>query len=321
MTSHIVIGEFKPVKSHSFSCNRSVNEYIDTATVKIPAMVRFASTGTDHQIVPTGQVIKEGMKVGIMAGYNGDVVTRFLGFVRRVNSTIPVELECEGYSYQLSSIEGYTKSYASVTVKKLLSDLVQGTDIKLSPDIPDIPLKNIYFKNVKGTDVLEYLKDKCLLTVYFDFDVLYAGLQMTQMKGKRNFRLGWNVIKDNELKFETSKQLSKVNIQIESRDKTGTKKKGKTNVKDGSVKTMKIRHIYDEALLKKIAAQQREKLVYSGYKGKITAFLVPAVSPGMGADITDPKFSERQGLYFIEGVQMEFGPSGGRQKISIGAAL
>jgi hypothetical protein len=321
MTANIIIGPYKPVKPTSVKWSRSIDDYSDTATIQFPAIARLKRDGDQYEIVQTGLQFEEGMTVQVLCGYDGNNSLRFQGFIRRINFSVPIEVECEGYSYQLRKIEGYTKSYSSVTVKQLLSDLVKGTDIKLSDQIPEIPLKNIYFKNVKGTDVLDYLKKKCLLTVYFDFDILYVGLKMTEPKATVKHRLNWNVIKDNDLKFESGKELAKVNIQIEKRTADGTKKKAVSGIKDGSVKVLKIRHIFDEALLKKIADEERNKLLFKGYEGKITGFLIPYAEPGMASKIDDTRYPERTGTYFIEKVEGHFSQSGGRQIIQIGALL
>jgi hypothetical protein len=321
MTSNITVGQFKPFNPNAVSWRRSVDDYSDQAKIRIPAISRLKRDGDLYTNVQSAQVFTEGMKVEVRCGYDGNNILRFKGFVRRINFTVPLEIECEGYSYQLRKKEGYTQSYSTTTVKDILNDLVDGTDIKLSDKIPDIPLKNIYFKNVKGTDVLEYLKQHCLLTVFFIYDVLYCGLKMAETIGTVKHRLGWNVIKDSELKFETNRELATVNIQIEKRDKDGTKKKAKDGPKDGSVKVLKIRHIYDEALLKEIAQQERQRLLYKGYEGSITSFLVPNCEPGMASQIDDTRYPERKGTYFIEKVEGSFGIGGGRQKIGIGALL
>jgi hypothetical protein len=314
--------ETKPLQPHKVSWSRKIDSYCDSAKIVLPSQVMLKNEiDAVYQKVETGVVLKEGMKVEISCGYDGVNDLRFKGFIRRRNLGTPLELECEGYSYQLQLKQGYTKSYSQVTIKQLLTDLVEGTDIKLSELIPDVSLKNIYFKNSRGTDVLEYLKDKCLLTVNFDLDVLYAGLEQLQVKSAIDFRLNWNVIKDSGLKFETNKELATVNIQIENRDKTGVKKKGNSQVKDGAVKKIGVRHITDEAALSKIAEEARKKATQAGYQGAITAFLQPYAEPGMSAKISDTRYPERTGTYFIESVEGEFGPGGGRQKIKIGRSL
>lgn len=321
MTSSVKIGSFKPVKPNSLKWARKVDDFSDTATIKLPAITKLKRNGDNYEIVQTGLQISEGMKVEFSCGYDGKNDLRFKGFVRRINFTVPLELECEGYSFQLRKKIDFSCSHQSITLRKLLEELVKGTDIKLSEAIPDVPLTNIRFKNVKGTDVLEYLKTKCLLTSHFDFDVLYCGLKMTDIKKKVLFRLNWNVLKSNDLKFENNKELANVNIKIEKRDKAGTKKKGSTDVKDGSVKTLQVRHITDESSLKAIADQKRSELIHQGYEGKITTFLTPYVEPSMSAKIIDKTYPERSGVYFIESVEGEFSSSGGRQKIGIGVTL
>ena len=321
MTADIKLGAFKPVKPNAVRWSRSIDSYSDTALIKLPAIARLKREGDEYENVQTGLQFKEGMKAEVYCGYDGKNDLRFKGFIRRVNFTVPLEIECEGYSYQLRKKEGYTQTYGSTTVRQVLADLVSGTDIKLSESIPDIPLTNIYFKNVKGTDVLEYLKDKCLLTIYFNHEVLYCGLRMTEAKATIKHRLNWNVLKDDGLKFETNRELATVNIQVEKRSKDGTKKKAKQGVKDGSVKILKIRHIDDEALLKEIAEEERQKLLFRGYEGSITSFLHPVAEPGMASRIDDVRYPERTGTYFIEKVDGDFSTSGGRQKISIGAFL
>lgn len=321
MTADIILGSFKPVKPNAVKWTRSIDSYSDTATVRLPAIAKMKRDGDEYKNVQTGLQFTEGMKAEVYCGYDGNNALRFKGFIRRVNFSVPLEIECEGYSYLLRKKEGYTKSYGSTTVKEILNDLVAGTDILLSDMIPDIQLKNIYFKNVKGTDVLEYLKDKCLLTLYFNHETLYCGLRMTEVKATIKHRLNWNVIKDSELKFEQNRELATVNIQVEKRTKDGTKKKAKDGVKDGSVKVLKVRHIDDEVLLKKIAEEERQKLLFKGYEGSITGFLVPVAEPGMATRIDDVRYPERNGTYFIESVNGEFSVAGGRQKINIGALL
>ncbi|RXK57572.1 hypothetical protein ESA94_20450 [Lacibacter luteus] len=321
MTADIIVGPYKPFKPHSFSWKRSIDSYTDSAVIKIPAVAVVRRVGDQYKQVQTGLQFAEGMKVEAYCGYDGNNPLRFKGFIRRVNFSVPLEIECEGYSYQLRKKEGYTKSYASTTVKQLLRDLCAGTDIVLSDSIPDIPLKNIYFKNVKGTDVLDYLKSKCLLTIYFNYEVLYCGLKMTEAQTTVKHRLNWNVLKDDQLKFEQNRELAKVTIQLEKRGKDGTKTKSKNGPKDGMLKILKVRHIDSEALMQQIAEEERKKLLFKGYEGVITTFLFPVVEPGMASQIDDVRYPERASTYFCEKVEGDFNSSGGRQKISIGAYL
>jgi hypothetical protein len=276
--------------------------------------------GDNYERVQTGLQFKEGMKVEVMAGYDGKNDLRFKGFISRLNYTIPLEVECEGYSYQLRKKLDFSKSYKLTFVQKILLDLIAGTEIKLSPEIPVIPIDKATFINVTGIQVLEWLKEKCLLTVYFNHDVLYVGMQQIVPKITKKFRLGWNVIKDNELRFNDKKEFADVRIQVGSRKKDGTKEKSFAGRTDGQVKKYKSA-LKNPATLKAIAQEKKNEIVNRGYEGAIGTFLQPFVQPGMAALIDDKKYKERTGKYFITGVEFDFSTSGGRQKIKLGNSL
>jgi hypothetical protein len=320
MTSNVKIGSFKPVKPNALKWNCSVDNISDSASIKLPAISMLKTQGDTYERVQTGLQFKEGMKVELNIGYDGENDLRFKGFISRINFTIPLEIECEGYSYQLRKKLDFSKSYKNTTVKKILADLISGTDIKLSAAIPDIPLEKATFINVTGIQVLEWLKEKCLLTVYFNFDELYCGMQQLEAKTTVKFRLGWNVIKDTELKFSEKKEFADVRIQVDSRKKDGKKEKAFIGKKDGQMKKYKS-ILKDQAVLAAIAKEKRNLIINRGYEGSITGFLKPFMMPGNAALIDDTKYPERTGKYFVTGIEGEYSSNGGRQKIKIGNSL
>jgi len=320
MTHNIKIGTFKPIPPNAVKWNRSVDNFSDSCTIKIPAIAMLKKAGDTYERVQTGLQFKEAMTALVEVGYDGNNDQVFKGFIRRINYTTPLELECEGYSYQLRKKLDFSKAYKDTTIRAILEDVVSGTDIKLSKDIPNIPIDKATFINVTALQVLEWMKEKCLLTVYFNFETLYVGLQQLEAKNMKKFTLGWNVIKDNELKFNDQKEFADVRIQVGTRKKTGEKQSAIVGKKDGQVKRYRT-IIKDQAALASIATQKRNEILNRGYEGAITAFLKPHVEPGMAAQIDDKRYPERKGKYFIEGVEGDFSTSGGRQKIKIGNSL
>ena len=312
---------YKPIKPSSLKWERSIDTYSDSATIVIPAIAMMKKGGDQYKQVDTGEQLKEGMMVEIKAGYDGANSTRFKGFIKRRNFKSPFEMECEGYAYQLRKKLNYSASYKSVKLKALLADLVKGTDIKLSDNIPDWNLDKIWFKNVSGLQVLDYLKSNCAVSIYFNYDVLYAGLRYVEAKGELKLRLGYNVIKDNELKFEVDKELATVNVNFSQRQKDGSYSLVEYGSKDGVKKEIKVIHISELEALNALAKDRQRELASRGYEGSLTTFLIPFAQPGMSALIDDPRYKERKGRYFIESVGGELSTSGGRQKVKIGATL
>jgi hypothetical protein len=326
MTSEITVKGFKNViKPSAIKWKRSVTDYSDTATITLPAIAMLKSNGEeDYKQVETGLQFKEGMEVLIKCGYDGKNETRFMGFIRRINPKVPLELECEGYSYQLRKKQNINKSYrAGIKLTEILNDLVRGTNIQVSKQIPEIIFDSpVTFNNRKATEVLDWLRDKMLQTVYFNLNELYVGLRETQLKPTITLRLGWNVVESDELKFNDNRELADVRISMVQKGKDGKSvSASRADPDNQNVKQIKLPGRVDKATLKRIEDEQRKKMQNRGYEGAITAFLVPYAEPGMSVSIEDKKYPARTGKYFIEGVEGEFSSKGGRQKIKIASTL
>ena len=321
LTSDITIGSYSKVKPAKVSWKTDINSFADTATIDLPRIsyLKTTKTATEDKSVPNEKqeyIFKEADKISISLGYDGHNVKRFEGFIKRVTMGVPVKIECEGYSYLLYDII-FNKSYEHVTVKQLLTDVCGNTEIVLSPEMPDIPLTNVRFKNATGIQVLEWLQKECHLAVYFDFNVLYVGTQYGKKQATAKFRLGWNTVKEDDFK----KRIVDKNVRIVIKEKNdkGEVKRTKSDVqKYSNEKAIKVKAGIPADLLKQIANRLQTKDNYRGYKGSVTAFLEPAVTKGMIADITDKQYGDRKGKYFIESVSGEFGTAGGRQTIQLG---
>jgi hypothetical protein len=322
ITADINIDGFKPFKCTAATWKRSINEMCDTAKVYLPTYCRLKKAGDQYTEIPTAQAFTEGTAITIEAGYDYSNETRFKGFIKRINFTSPLEIECEGYSYLLGKIT-VNKTYTNSTVKQILQDLSTGTTIKVSADIPDIPVVKAVFINQTGLDVLQWFRQKMKLYCYFNFDTLYCGGQAFQDKGTINHKLGWNTIKDSQLMFNTEKEFDQVNIVINARDVTGEMKKIKRITTYPNDKIVRVEgYNPNDPYLQTIRDELQKQLDYKGYSGSITTFLEPYAEPGMASSITDDQYPDRNGVYFIESVEGELSASrGGRQKIGIGFKL
>lgn len=349
LTSDITIGG-KKIKPNKVSWKTDVGNFVDTCNITLPRISYMVPDSSDQTIdlndMDRKKVyqFKEGDKVSVSLGYNKKNIQRFEGFIRNVKLGIPVELECEGYGFQLYDII-FNKSYSSVLVKDLLKDVISGTDIKLSPDIPDVPLKNVRFKNATGIQVLEYLKKECQLAVYFNFSELYVGTLFGKVQEHVKVKIGWNVIKDDD--FQKKKVAQQMKIVVKEKDKTGevTKTKSKLKLtetekeaerkrkqkereekaiervtrKYDNEKEVKIKSGIPANYVQEIVNRLQLKENYRGYEGSLELFLVPYINKGMVLEVNGGEFSEEKtGNYFIESVSGEFGMSGGRQTATLG---
>ncbi len=316
MTSDITIGGLKKVKPAKVVWKTDVNGFIDTCTIELPRIsyLKNDKTNTEGQKV-NDYLIQENDFVSVALGYDGRNEKRFEGFVKRVNTGTPLQVECEGYSYQLYDVV-FSKTYTKTTVKELLTDVCQGTTIKLADKMPHIPLSNVRFKNAGGLQVLEWLQKECKLAVYFNFNELYVGTKFGKQQKKVKLKLGWNTIKDDDFKQRKIDKTTK--IVIKEKSSTGEVKKTPADVeKYSNEKVLKIKQGFPSDVLKDIANRLQTKSNYKGYEGGINCFLEPYMIKGMLVEVDGYRYPEKSGTFFIESIEGEFSKSGGRQNIKL----
>jgi hypothetical protein len=316
MTSSIFVGAYE-VKANEVQYKCSATSFVDTCTIKLPlaSSLRKTVSGTDDIGGRRRTVFAEGDRVEVSLGYDRDDYLCFRGFVARINYAVPLELECEGYSYQIKN-KVLNKSYKKTTIKEILSDLCAGTDIVLSGAVPDADVDNVSFKNAPGLKVLEWLQKELLCAVYFDFDQLYAGPSLyAPGKPSASLRIGWNTADDKELKKRQSQDLE---INIIEKDSAGAVKrvKGESSKYSGS-KEVKVRAGLPAGFVATLRNELQAAQDYSGYEGSLTAFMLPHFDKGYGCMVEDRRFPERSGRYIVETVEGSFGMGGGRQKLAL----
>ena len=315
LNSIITIGPYKFRGVHQVKISMSIHSFISTCNIILPATCRLRLQGkekTESIGFTTAKAFGEGQKVLVQLGYNKKYNDEFEGFVRRVNLSNPCEIECEGYVYQLRK-PLVTKSFVNTTLKDLLKYIITGTDIVLAADIPDMKINKIIIKGQTGAEVLEVLKKEFSLYIFFHGIELYAGLAYTQYKGTVKHKLGWNVIKDNELKLREAKNVQ-LQINLIGVKQDGTKVVVKRGDNTNNIQKRKTHFITDEETLVKIADKILADQKYSGYEGKITTFGLPFFQHGWKDELEDTRFPDRSGHFLIDSVEVLYGMTGYRRK-------
>lgn len=316
------------IKPSAVSWKCSVSDLADTCTVTLP-LSTYVVDRSEHDTEASKAAgygenektyFKEGDRIDVALGYDTQDKMRFQGFIRRINYGNPLQLECEGYTYELKDII-FNKTYTQTTLRQILEDLTQTTLIQLSDRIPHVPIRNVTFKNTPGIKVLEWAQKELLCAVYFRFDRLYAGaskfdgLDLTQEGTRQPVRVGWNTLEAKELKKVVPDE--KVQINLVEKDSAGSVKKTKSEQRRySSIKEVKIRAGLPADFLKKVADELQKAENFSGYGGKLSCFLEPYFEKGYVAELEDTRFPDRNGSYFVETIEGRFdGQQGGRQNL------
>ncbi len=333
LCSDITIGKFRFSWVNEVRITKSIHSIADTATIKLPSIAKVITGGkVNPEYVITGKQFSDGDPVSIKLGYNEDYKEEFQGFVSRCDLGMPLEITCEGYSW-LMRRNSINRFWGSVSVKELLEAAVAGIDPDYTIDVQcevDILLTNVRINDESGFDLISHLAkytDNCITCFFIQPNVLWCGLVYTQLaKGNDvlydeiiNYKLGYNCIKDNNLK-ERLIENNPVKVKYYKKLANGTKISASSNIYNNAAAnhTKILNHAGDQFSLQDMANEKAYKLNYSGYEGDLTAFLQPYALPGNEAYINDSRYPERNGNYLIESTEVIFGINGARRILEIG---
>ena len=74
------------------------------ATVEMPRRVTISKNGASLTDQSLEKALKKGLKIEILAGYNGELRTEFKGYIARVQTGTPTVLHCEDEMYMLKKM-------------------------------------------------------------------------------------------------------------------------------------------------------------------------------------------------------------------------
>ena len=281
----------------------------DTAEISLPRNVKFF----DNQNVK--EVFKKGDPVKIELGYDENFVEEFNGYVSSVSADTPIVIKCEDEMFNLKKMSVHY-SAKSVTVEKLIKDIVKGYDVDV---IEGVQLGGVRFPNTTVAKVLEKLQEKPYnLHSYFKGKQLVVGKYYTDDTGIK------------PVKFSTERNI--VTHSLTYRDKeyvtlkikaTSVLVNGESIVYEigedgGDVLNLSYYNIELKAELEKKVKQDYDRRKQGGLDGTITAWAVPSVQHGMKVAFTSARYPDRNGTYYIDATRKTFNKPKLRQIITLG---
>lgn len=291
-----------------------------TCVIRIPSTSKWKSADGKVSNVANVEKFHVGDRIDVYLGMNKKTVRgEFSGYIKNIDNSQLMTLECVGYEYELSrSLK--TRTFASVNLRELMHYIISDTNIRLYEELPTVEMTNYVIPaNITAKEALQQLKERYGLTIYMVGNELYAGLDFVARRGEVKYSLGFNTIGANELKQTT--QDRKVKIKAILIKKDNTKVEIEVGDKDGEQRTLFFYDSPGGADLKSRAEAQLAKMSADGYKGKMTTFLLPYAAPAMVAEIKDINQPAKNGKYEIRTVTTRFSTSGGRRILELGKKL
>ena len=305
--------EIKGDRSWSFDfvnaveITRNTEKLTTEAKITMPKKVRW--NGVNE--IP----IKRGDRVTISLGYNDNLQTAFVGYVRNVGFKTPIVITCEDEMFLLKQIPTQKKAYRSVTLETLLKD--QGINYRL----------NIMGEQALGAyrvtaDTVAALLGKLSeqgIRAFFRYEegvpVLYCGVLFERdNKPSQVFKTGINIISDQSLQQQKAENM-RLHVKAVSLMPDNKKIKVEVGDADGEHRTL---HTYNkkESELKAWAQQEIKRLKRDGLTGSFTTFghtLVDLLD-AIGIIIDGTKM----GIYQVKKNVIKYGDGGYRQEITLG---
>lgn len=275
----------------------SVKTIGDTATIIIP---RNYGNLPEKGVL---QYIKAGYTVLLELGYNGEYFEEFKGYIREVGSGFPVKIFCDDAFYLLRK-NNFNKSWASVSLRQLLSEIASGYKI----ECPDVQLGAFQIDNASTLVVLQELQQQYGFYSFLKGDTLFCQYAF-DVRGVTNKIHTYNFTKNVKKSNLTFKRKEDFKIKIVAISNLSNGKKIKVEVgnkeKDASVRTRNFKN-KTESELRELALKELDRLVFNGFEGNITGFGYPRVMAGDTLELVSPNEPEQNGNYLVESVTKKY---------------
>lgn len=304
MGCRITIGDLVIDAVNSFTITESVTETSDKATITIARNLP-AIRKKDMTLMPVLSYIKAGYPVTIECGYNDNLHTEFTGFVRPgISADFPTVIECDEL-FPLRQNK-FTLSFRQVSLRNLLQEVLPRI---YTIECPDVNLGKLVIDNSTTLQIINHLKERWGLFSRVNGNTFSVGWPYDYRPSftkKHDYIIGSNVRSTKGLKFRTDIDFNlRVNVKVYNSN-------GKSEVvsygsKEPDARIRKVDYFTsskEEAA--KVAQALYKRTVYEGYQGYIEGFGVPRVHAGDTIEIVDKSQPERNGIYMVEGMRLDY---------------
>lgn len=261
------------------------------------------------------EVFKVGDPIIIKLGYDGNDVEEFRGYVTRVSSDIPIVIRCEDEMWKARRMSvNYVGE--NIMLPDLLKKIAPGYEI----DALEIKLGDARFSKTNLGAVLEKLQSELKLYSYFIGKKLVCGKYYVEQSGAQIplFDLEKNTV-SNSLNYKNKEDIV-LKIDATSITADGKKIEFKMGDDGGDTMTLKYYNVKLQAELEKKVREDYERATRGGFDGSFEAFGIPRVVFGQKCDLRSSIYPDRNGQYYIEGVNKSFDDGGYRQDIKLGGS-
>lgn len=315
MDYEILIGGRRLGLLTSVTVRKSVETLCDTATIVVPATYLGRTLNIE-------QYLNEGDTIDISLGYNGNLQTEFQGYINSIKTDDNcLTIECEDALWLFRS-EVSNKEYKNITIKSLLQRIVQQVDGSFVVKCDyDFTYDKFVCKDATAYDVLKKIQDETKANIYFSGTTLHVHPQYSEITNTQPIKYDFAVnIEKSDLKYKRADER-KYFIEVEGIQPDGKRVTVTTGKQGGDKRCIKVYGVTDQASLLRRAQEELATIVYTGFEGSFTGWLVPYCEPAYRIELNDEDYPEKKGQYYVIATETTFSSAGGVRKITIGKKI
>ena len=317
----IRIGDIHLRRIDKVEIRKSVENLCDTATISMPATVY-------NRPLRSIKELKEGSSVNIQLGYDRyeNLKTEFKGYLKSVQTTSEgVKIECEDDIY-LFRVPMDDEEIKSPTVEQLLKKCIDAVakvyNIILSIDCKyDFSYEKFTIHKATAYDILKKIQEEAKPNIFIKDRTLCVYPQFYGEFGRAKYDFSKNIDADGLDLIYKREDERKLLVEVTAKDNLGKEITGVAGIVGGDKKSIKLSRKISQESLNRVAEEILKSRVYEGYEGSFTGWLVPFCDAGYAAELIDTEEEFKNGTYYVTAVDIEYSPSGGKRKISLGKRL
>ena len=315
MAFDIQVGKYKLGLLSSVEVHKSVDLLADTCTIILPGTVH-------NQALRIEDEIKRGDPVSVKFGYDNITNSKpeFEGYLQEIATDDgSITLKCEDALYLTRKAVKDTV-FSSAGVKKIAEYVCNEIGGTLSVNCTyDFRYDKFTINSATGFDVLKKLQEETKANIYIKGNVLHIHPAYIEKFGEVKYDFARNIEKS-DLQYRRAEDR-KYQVEGEGIGADGKRVSVTVGATGGDRRSVKIYGVFDKEMLKKRGEEELKYLVFDGYEGSITTWLVPYVEPGYSAKIYDAEYEYKKGTYYVVSVTTTFSESGGARKVELGRKL
>ena len=312
MNYDIQIGKYKLGLLESVEIHKSVDLLTDTAVIVVPGVV-------NNQPLNVEDKIQIGDSVTIKLGYNDDLKIEFEGFLQRIDTDEnSLTFNCEDGIY-LTRQSVNDKQFTNATVSQIAQYCLSEIGMSELNCTYDITFQKFVIVNANMFDVLKKLQDDTMANIYMNGKELNIHPPYIEKGGDVYYDFAKN-IETADLKYR-SKENRKLEVVVIGVGLDGKKQTVTVGTTGGEKRTIHVSSPMSDDDLKKRGESELQYLVFEGYEGSITSWLIPYVVPTFSAHIHDQEHEYKTGVYYVISVTTTFDENGAVRKVELGRKL